>query len=450
MAPHVFALPDVGEGLTEAEILRWLVRPGDTVVVNQMIVEIETAKAAVELPCPYAGTVEELHVAEGSIVPVGAPIISIAGTASAPTPARQAVLVGYGVKEESSPVRRRRRAPDSPPGEVPVVEPPVVEPPVVEPPVVEPPVVEPPVVKEAAAAADDAPRGAVRAKPLVRKLARERGVDLARVNPSGTQGEVTRADVMAAAGTASARAGASGDAAGDRVPVRGVQRAMAEAMVQSAFSAPHVTEWVDVDMSRAMEVVARLRERTSGTDIRVSPMLLVAAGLIRAARAHPRINSTWVDTAEGADVVIHRDVHLGIAADTPRGLLVPTIKGASGLGLVDLARRVQALIDTARAGRSTPADLTGGTITLTNVGVFGVDGGTPIINPGQTSILAMGRVLDRPWAVNGQVVVRPVMTLSYSFDHRVIDGALGSRALRSVATFLEDPALELLLDRIED
>ncbi|MDP1878572.1 MAG: 2-oxo acid dehydrogenase subunit E2, partial [Actinomycetota bacterium] len=206
----------------------------------------------------------------------------------------------------------------------------------------------------------------------------------------------------------------------------------------------------DVDMSRAMEVVACLRVRTSDTDVRVSPMLLVAAALIRAARAHPRINSTWVDTAEGADVVIHRDVHLGIAADTPRGLLVPTIKGASGLGLVDLARRVQALIDTARAGRSTPADLTGGTITLTNVGVFGVDGGTPIINPGQTSILAMGRVLDRPWAVDGQVVVRPVMTLSYSFDHRVIDGALGSRALRSVATFLEDPALELLLDRIED
>ncbi|MDP1878948.1 MAG: biotin/lipoyl-containing protein, partial [Actinomycetota bacterium] len=224
MASHVFALPDVGEGLTEAEILRWLVRPGDTVVVNQMIVEIETAKAAVELPCPYAGTVEELHVAEGTIVPVGAPIISIAGTASAPTPARQAVLVGYGVKEESSPVRRRRRGPDSPPGE--------------------PPVVEPPVVEAAVAAADDAPRGAVRAKPLVRKLARERGVDLARVNPSGTQGEVTRADVMAAAASAGARAGSGGDTAGDRVPVRGVQRAMAEAMVQSAFSAPHVTEWV--------------------------------------------------------------------------------------------------------------------------------------------------------------------------------------------------------------
>ncbi|MHB1067972.1 MAG: dihydrolipoamide acetyltransferase family protein [Candidatus Nanopelagicales bacterium] len=443
MATHVFALPDVGEGLTEAEILRWLVRPGDSVVVNQMIVEIETAKAAVELPCPFAGTVEELHVAEGSIVPVGAPIISIAGTSSAPTPARQAVLVGYGVKEDTSPARRRRRGPASRPEEAPAVETPASAAPVVE-----------EAVAPAAAATVEVPRGPVRAKPLVRKLARERGVDLAKVSPTGAQGEVTRADVMAAALSAGARPGArpgaGGDTAGDRVPVRGVQRAMAEAMVQSAFTAPHVTEWVDVDMSRAMEVVARLRERTSGTDVRVTPMLLVAAGLVRAALAHPRINSTWVDTAEGADVVIHREVHLGLAADTPRGLLVPTIRGASGLGLLDLARRIQALIDTARAGRSTPADLTGGTITLTNVGVFGVDGGTPIINPGQTSILAMGRVLDRPWAVGGQVVVRPVMTLSYSFDHRVIDGALGSRALRSVASFLEDPALELLLDRVAD
>jgi len=174
---------------------------------------------------------------------------------------------------------------------------------------------------------------------------------------------------------------------------------------------------------------------------------LVAAGLIRAAQEHPRINSTWLDTNEGADVVLHREVHLGIAADTPRGLLVPTIKSASSLGFVELARRVQALIDTARAGRSTPADLTGGTITLTNVGVFGVDGGTPIINPGQTSIMAMGRVIDRPWVVDGQILVRPVMQLSFSFDHRVIDGGIGSRALRSVATFLQDPAMAVMMEK---
>jgi len=238
----------------------------------------------------------------------------------------------------------------------------------------------------------------------------------------------------------------SNDSAGERIPVRGVQRAMAEAMVQSAFTAPHVTEWVDVDMTRAMEVVRKLREAPASKDVRITPMILVAAGLIRAARQHPRINSTWVDTNDGADVVLHRDVHLGIAADTPRGLLVPTIKGASSLGLVELARRVQALIDTARAGRSTPADLTGGTITLTNVGVFGVDGGTPIINPGQTSILAMGRVIDRAWVVDGRIEVRPVMQLSFSFDHRVIDGGIGSRALQSIAAFLQDPAMAVMME----
>ena len=216
--------------------------------------------------------------------------------------------------------------------------------------------------------------------------------------------------------------------------------------MHSAFTAPHVAEWVDVDMTRALEVVARLRERPGADDVRITPMILVAAGLVRAARRYPRINSTWVDTAEGADVMIHKDVHLGIAADTPRGLLVPNVKGASSLGLVDLARRVQELIDTARSGRSTPADLTGGTITLTNVGVFGVDGGTPILFPGQSAILAMGRILDRAWVVSGAVVPRPVMTLTLSFDHRVVDGALGSRALQSVAQFLADPALELMLD----
>lgn len=418
MGAHVFSLPDVGEGLTEAEILRWLVRPGDVVAVNQMIVEIETAKAAVELPCPFAGVVEELHAAEGQIVAVGSPIISVLGDvpAAAPGPQRQAVLVGYGVREDGPPARRRRR---EAPGTVEAPE---------------------------AAVQEQRPMTTVRAKPLVRKLARERGIDISTVPATGQHGEVTRSDVLAAAGGVAMPPSVSSDSAGDRVPVRGVQRAMAEAMVQSAFTAPHVTEWVDVDMSRAMEVVQRLREAPSAADVRITPMILVAAGLIRAARLHPRINSTWVDSADGADVVIHRAVHLGIAADTPRGLLVPTIKNASALGLVDLARQVQALIDTARAGRSTPADLTGGTITLTNVGVFGVDGGTPIINPGQTSILAMGRVIDRPWVVAGQVVARPVMQLSFSFDHRVIDGALGSRALQSVAAFLQDPALALMMD----
>lgn len=423
---HVFTLPDVGEGLTEAEILRWHVQPGDTVSVNQMIVEIETAKAAVELPCPYSGTVETLHVDEGAVVPVGAPIISIAPSAGSAAPERQSVLVGYGVKGGTAGGRRQRRQPA--PGEGDSLS------------------VQSPAQGAATAHSTDTPVR-VLAKPLVRKLAREKGVDLATIVPSGAEGQVTRADVLRATGTVGETLPSqSHDLPGEHIPVRGVQRMMAEAMVQSAFTAPHVTEWVDVDMSRSMEIIRRLRDDPRNADVRITAMALVATGLVRAARQLPRINSTWVDTAEGADVVIHRDVHLGIATDTPRGLVVTTIKGASSLGLVELARRIQKATDTARAGRSTPGDLTGSTISLTNVGVFGVDGGTPILTPGQTSILAMGRIIDRPWVVDGQVVARPVMTLSLSFDHRVIDGALGSRALQSVATFLADPALELLLE----
>jgi pyruvate dehydrogenase E2 component (dihydrolipoamide acetyltransferase) len=282
---------------------------------------------------------------------------------------------------------------------------------------------------------------------LVRKLARDKGIDLSTLSPSGTGGEVTRDDVMHAAGNSGAPATSAQGSAGERVPVRGVQRAMAEAMVHSAFTAPHVTEWVDVDVSRSMELVRRLREDPTYSDARITPMILVAAGLIRAARTYPRINSTWVDTADGADVVVHSEVNLGVAADTPRGLLVPTVKGATNLGLLELARRVRELIETARAGKCTPADLTGGTISLTNVGVFGVDGGTPILTPGQSSILAMGRVLERPWVVDGNVVARPVMQLSLSFDHRVVDGALGSRALKSVAEFMQDPTMALAMDR---
>ena len=424
---RVFTLPDVGEGLTEAEILRWHVRPGDVVAVNDMVVEIETAKASVELPCPYAGTVAELHVVEGAIVPVGSPIISIR-TAVVPAAAggeRQAVLVGYGVRADV-PIARRARRP----------------------------------VDGAAAAAQvrtEVPVSSGRAKPLVRKLARDLGVDLSTVTPTGVHGEVTRDDVTAAQGgrgvpdkaPATPATVMTAAASGSQIPVRGVQRAMADAMVHSAFTAPHVTEWVDVDMARAMEVLAKLREHPSSADVRISPMILVAAALVRAAVEQPIINSTWVDAPDGAHVVLHRDVNLGIAADTPRGLLVPSIKGASGLGVVELARAVQDLIDTARAGRATPADLTGGTITLTNIGVFGIDGGTPILNPGQTAILAMGRIVDRPWVVDGHVVARPVMQLSLSFDHRVIDGASGSRALRSVADFLADPALALVVEAVD-
>lgn len=402
MAIEIFTLPDVGEGLTEAEILRWLVQPGDQVQVNQTICEIETAKAAVELPCPFAGTIDSIHVEVGSVVAVGTPIISIAVQTVEP------VLVGYGVKDDASgrPTRRPRIA-----------------------------------------NGDVRQNGSrVRIKPVVRKLAKDNGIDVTALAGTGPHGEVTRADVLQALGTEPVLPSVAGDEPGDRIPVRGVHRAMAEAMVQSKFTAPHVTEWVEVDMSRSMQIVQRLRGNPAHAALRITPLALVAMGWIRAAQKYPRINSTWIDTPDGADILVHRHVHLGLAADTPRGLLVPVVKNADGMSIVELAQAVQDLIDTAREGRSTPTDLTGGTITLTNVGVFGVDGGTPILSPGQSAILAMGRIIDRPWVVDGEVKVRPVMELTLSFDHRVIDGALGSRALASVAEFLSDPAMELLFD----
>lgn len=402
MGTEVFLLPDVGEGLTEAEILRWFVQPGDVVTVNQTIVEIETAKASVELPCPFAGTIHDIHVSEGELVAVGTPIITIAVSDATE---REPVLVGYGAMEDG----RRRK-------------------------------------KSAGTSSKTPASDRVRAKPLVRKLARDRDVNLHEVVGTGPHGEVTREDVLAAAGKEVVLPSVSDDRPGERIPVRGVQRAMAEAMVRSKFTAPHVTEWVEVDMYRAMQIVQRLRATPEHAALRITPLALVAMGWIRAARKYPRINSTWVDTADGADIVVHPHVHLGIAADTPRGLLVPVVKNADSMSIVEVAAAVQNLIDTARQGLSTPGDLSGGTLTLTNVGVFGVDGGTPILSPGQSAILAMGRILDRPWVVDGDIKVRPVMQLTLSFDHRVVDGALGSRALASVAEFLSDPAMELLFD----
>ncbi|HEY5135375.1 MAG TPA: dihydrolipoamide acetyltransferase family protein [Candidatus Nanopelagicales bacterium] len=498
---RTFALPDVGEGLTEAEILTWHVKAGDTVVVNQTIVEIETAKAAVELPCPYAGTVAELFVAEGDVVPVGTPILTIAmegasatqatgpgapaggikpdrpedgapGPGAGPVPqaidsvptsaatgAREAVLVGYGVKQTGTPQRRARvlahdphgtTAPEAgPPGEA-------VKP-----------------VRhgglEIGRHAEEvlSQRSVVLAKPPVRRLAKDLKVDLAGVDATGAGGIITRADVertaMLAAsvhdrGRDASVAGASGlvhagpvasgvrDASVPRevrVPVKGVTKVMAEAMVASAFTAPHVTEWVEVDVTRTLELVERLRTRPELDGVKVSPLLLVAAGLVRAARQYPGINATW--DAAAAEIVTKNYVNLGIAAATPRGLVVPNVKDADLLDLVGLAHALQDLVDTARAGRTTPADMAGGTITITNVGVFGIDGGTPIINPGESAILCMGRAVAKPWVVDGEIRVRQVMALSLSFDHRLVDGALGSRVLASVAGFLEDPAVALVL-----
>jgi pyruvate dehydrogenase E2 component (dihydrolipoamide acetyltransferase) len=301
-------------------------------------------------------------------------------------------------------------------------------------------------------------RSPVLAKPPVRKLAKDLDVDLATVDATGEDGSITRADVEraarltvagAAAATTSSLPGGRAVAPAwtgareERTPVKGVLKMMSEAMVSSAFTAPHVTEWVEVDVTRTIELVERLKARPEFEGVKVSPLLLVAAGVVRAARRHAGINSVF--DADAGQVVVKHYVNLGIAAATPRGLVVPNIKDADRLDLLQLARALQDLVDTAKAGRTQPADMAGGTITITNVGVFGVDGGTPIINPGESAILAMGRAVQKPWVVDGAVVPRHVMQLTLSFDHRHVDGALGSQVLADVARFLEDPAVELAL-----
>ncbi|GAA1503840.1 dihydrolipoamide acetyltransferase family protein [Sphaerisporangium rubeum] len=436
-----FKLPDVGEGLTEAEIIKWHVAAGDTVELNQTIVEIETAKAVVELPCPFEGVVGKVMVAEGQTVDVGTPIIAVDTGEGADTtretaladdmvpappaepeggePKRTPVLVGYGVKAGAT-TRRPRRTGSAPARTAP---PPAPARPAPQ------PAVQP--------AVQPAARTGVLAKPPVRKLARDLGVDLTALTGSGPQGSITRDDVHAAAEAPAAppQVRAVPGERDERVPVKGVRKATAAAMVTSAFTAPHVTEWLQVDVTGTMDAVRRLRELPEFAEVKVSPLLLVAKALLTAVRRHPLINSTWA----GDEIVVHNYVNLGIAAATQRGLVVPNVKDAHAKTLPELAAALAALTETARAGRSQPADLTGGTITITNVGVFGVDAGTPIINPGEAAILAFGQIRDLPWVVDGQIVPRKVTTLALSFDHRVVDGEVGSYVLRDVGAMLQDP-----------
>jgi 2-oxoisovalerate dehydrogenase E2 component (dihydrolipoyl transacylase) len=511
-----FKLPDVGEGLTEADIVKWHVQPGDKVKINQIIVEIETAKAVVELPSPYEGVVAGLLVPEGQTADVGTPIISVevgadAGEArpadaapvpSAPqTPAepplprgstsadlvppppaevgaeggtepgiegtlapkeeRQAVLVGYGVKPGSTTRRPRKasataaqttsastatastaslRAATSAPATASTSTTPAPAAATADP--------------AASASGDDATSGngaAVLAKPPVRKLAKDLGIDLATLAGTGPDGSITRDDVQSAARDQD-EAGVAGDGAAaaaptfapvtavareERIPIRGVRKHTAAAMVGSAFTAPHVTEFLQIDMTETMTATARLRSLPEFAEVRVSPLLLVARALMVAVARHPMINSFWDEDAQ--EIVVRHYVNLGIAAATERGLIVPNIRDAHALSLPGLARALAELAETARSGKSTPADLRGGTITITNVGVFGVDTGTPILTPGEAAILAFGRVRDAPWVHEGQLAVRKVTTLALSFDHRIVDGDLGSAVLRDIGAMLEDP-----------
>jgi 2-oxoisovalerate dehydrogenase E2 component (dihydrolipoyl transacylase) len=477
-SPQQFRLPDVGEGLTDAEILHWLVGPGDTVEINQIIVEVETAKAAVELPSPYAGVVTALHAREGESVDVGVPLITISTAAaeSRPSPERPveprepgavevpeeeqpeeeqaALLVGYGPQAGA---RRGRRRP-------------------------------PPVPPRASRVPDSAPASArtasvpvavavpvpvpVAAKPPVRKFAKDLGVDIAAVLATGPDGTVTREDIQQAAaalatgtrpavpqdvppaaepGTVRGAEGVRGAeavrGAETRVPVRGVRKHTAAAMVASAFTAPHVTEFITLDVTATMVLRDTVAARREFQGLRVTPLLFVARALLLALRRTPEANSTWDEGAQ--EIVLKHYVNLGIAAATDRGLVVPNIKHADRMSLRELADAIGALTATARAGRTTPQDMSAGSVTITNVGVFGIDTGTPILNPGEAAILAMGAIRRTPWVVTDSAGVervepRWVTQLALSFDHRLLDGQQGSRLLADTAAVLRDPGLAVL------
>lgn len=439
-----FHLPDPGEGLTEAEVAQWLVAVGDTVTVNQVVVEVETAKSLVELPCPYAGTVVQLLAEEGETVNVGEPIIVIDIDPDGAAPAGDApeesgaVLVGYGVTEPA-PSRRRPEAAaaaaaPAPPTEVPV--------------------------PEAERTPTSSRRVEVRpvlAKPPVRRLARDLGIDLSTVTPSGPGGIVTREDVMARVQATKPTTLAaypndeqawldsgtvSTDGRSTRVPVRSVRKRTAEAMVESAFTAPHVSVSHRIDVTKTMRLVSQLRADPDFADAQVTPLLIAMKALIIAVRRHPEINASWDDAAK--EIVYKHYINLGFAAATPRGLVVPNIKDAHRLTLRELGEEFKVLTHAARTGNTTPRDTTDGTITVSNVGAFGIDTGTPILNPGEAAILAFGAIRPQPWVHKGKVKPRSVAELTLSFDHRLVDGELGSLVLADVAAVLQDPTRALV------
>ncbi len=494
-----FPMPDAGEGLTEAEIVEWKVQVGDSVSINQVILEVETAKSLVELPSPFAGVVTEIIGAPGDLIDVGTVIMVVdtdpfgapaaaplpdESAASAPSPAEEraagsaedveqteavADATGATVAEDSSEVAATAsehvqalstQTPSTQPASASSAE---------------------PQGDEASGAvlvgygishgattrrprrADvltvNKPAGneAVRTKPPVRKLARDLGIDLSSVDPTGPGGLVTREDVLAAQAATAAQPLAtyavddapwlasgtvSSDGRQTRVPVKSVRRRTAEAMVASAFTAPHVTVFHTVDVTKTMRLVKALREDREFADVRVTPLLIAAKALLLAVSRHPEINASWDD--ENQEIVYKHYVNLGIAAATPRGLIVPNVKNAHRLGLKGLAQGISDLTATARSGKTSAADMSDGTITITNVGVFGIDTGTPILNPGESAILAFGAIREQPWVHKGKIKKRWVTQLALSFDHRLVDGELGSRTLADVAAVLEEPSRGLI------
>ncbi|MBH0083122.1 dihydrolipoamide acetyltransferase family protein [Salinibacterium sp. SWN167] len=488
MAVKEFALPDLGEGLTESEIVEWHVAVGDLVTLNQPIAEVETAKAIVSLPSPVAGIISALHAEPGSTVQVGTRIVTFeldggAGAESGPeassasadagtdagdananaggakdsdgvattvaeaAPERNAVLVGYGPAVESGkrPTRKPRSAAATTPSAA-LAATPAADAEVV--------AAAPEPASEPAVTPTDA---RTKTTPPVRKLAADRGVDLTQLSGTGPEGIITRDDVLSAAEQSpddtqsgeDAAAGASapqtaGAFAGTRpretrTPIKSVRKATAAAMVASAFTAPHVTEFLTIDVTRTVELVAKLKAKGTAASV----LSVVAKALCIGVARHPSLNSRW--DAEANEIVEFGYINLGIAVATPRGLMVPNLKDAGTMSLAELTDAIGDLARNARASKATPASLNGGTISITNVGVFGIDAGTPILNPGEAAILAMGAVRRMPWEHHGDIALRDVMTLSLSFDHRLVDGEQGARFLTDVGSILNDPGTVLTM-----
>jgi len=471
LSEEIFLLPDVGEGLTEAEIVTWKVKVGDVVVLNQPLVDIETAKATVELPSPYAGTVVTLHGNVGDVLEVHKPLITFdvggdgpaaPSAATAPVEAavpasdkqegsvgegREAVLIGYGVANEDAVVTRKHRRKDAGASATPAPAP-IAAP-----------------TPPAPVASPVSTNGvAPRSTPPVRLYAKQNGLDIGGLTGTGRDGLITRSDVdQALSGTPSAPARTSAPITGpnttsrfvgreleswatgpkeERIPVKGVLRSMSEAMVQSAFTQPRAAVWVRVDATRTMELLASLKQQPTLAGVRLSPLTIVALALCDAARHFPGINSSF--DAAANEVIVRRTVNLGIAADTPRGLIVPNIKGADQLDLVGMAAALTVLVDKARQGTTTPNEMIGTTLSITNVGPFGVDAAIPILPPGTGAILAVGQIAKAPWVVDDQVVVRQVVELAMAFDHRQVDGAMASAVLAHIGRFLHDPAAAII------
>ncbi|MEV7913293.1 dihydrolipoamide acetyltransferase family protein [Streptomyces griseus] len=465
-----FKLPDLGEGLTEAEIVRWLVEVGDVVAIDQPVVEVETAKAMVEVPCPYGGVVTARFGEEGTELPVGAPLLTVAvgaaegSSGSAPSPSSSLpsspssgsgtessggsgnVLVGYGTGAPAA--RRRRIRPDR-------LDRAVAEAPVSVAPVVAAPVAE---VLVAEALVHEGPVPVV--SPLVRRLARQHDIDLRRLAGSGPDGLILRADVdrairtveETAAATAQVQAPAAAVVAApngvaaasdaERIPLRGVRGAVADKLSRSRTEIPDATCWVDADATELMAVRAAMNAATGpSAGPKVSVLALLARICTAALARFPELNAT-VDTA-AREIVRLPGVHLGFAAQTERGLVVPVVRDAHTRNAESIGAEIARLTELARTGKLSPAQLTGGTFTLNNYGVFGVDGSTPIINHPEAAMLGVGRIMPKPWVHRGELAVRQVVQLSLTFDHRVCDGGTAGGFLRYVADCVEQPAVLL-------